>query len=336
MSRLSGPTKLALVLGPVVLLAVGCLLMPGCNWAGSGDKFAEDRDRPLPDPVPFDAKRAMGYLVELCKIGPRVSGSEGMKKQQERLEAHFKKLGGTVTRQKFQARQRSQRQPVEMANLVVAWHPDRPRRVVLCGHYDTRPIADQEPERSDWTKPFVSANDGTSTAAWMMELAHHMKDFKAEVGVDFVLFDGEEYIFDNRRQEAGGDRYFFGSEHFARDYRANPPAHKYVAGVNLDLFAGKDARFPVEQNSKFHAGRVVEEVWKTANRLGVKSFRAEEGPDVLDDHIALNQIAKIPTIDVIDFDYEHWHRLSDTPENCSAETMGDVARVLTVWIQRQK
>ena len=44
----------------------------------------------------------------------------------------------------------------------------------------------------------------------------------------------------------------------------------------------------------------------------------------------------IPAIDVIDFDYPHWHRLTDVPKNCSAEPMEQVAKVLTVWIQRQK
>src|SRR5438874_1683589 len=131
-----------------VPLAVGLLFM---SKASSGfepprEKFAEDR----PAPVPFDADRAMGYLKALCQIGPRLSGSEGMKKQQELLEKHFEKLGGKVEWQKFTARQRSQRAQVAMANLVVRWHPERLRRVILCSHYDTRPIADQELDPRKW------------------------------------------------------------------------------------------------------------------------------------------------------------------------------------------
>ena len=44
------------------------------------------------------------------------------------------------------------------------------------------------------SQPFVSANDGGSGIALLMELAHHMKDLDTNVGVDFVFFDGEEYV----------------------------------------------------------------------------------------------------------------------------------------------
>ena len=76
---------------------------------------------------------------------------------------------------------------------------------MLCSHYDTRPIADQEPDRRKWHEPFLSANDGGSGVALLMELAHQMKDIKTQVGVDFVFFDGEEFIFDRDR-----DAYFLG------------------------------------------------------------------------------------------------------------------------------
>jgi len=56
---------------------------------------------------------------------------------------------------------------------------------------------------------------------------------------------------------------------------------------------------------------------------------------VLDDHLALQNVG-IPAIDIIDFDYPHWHRLSDVPANCAPEAMVDVARVLSVWLQRVK
>ena len=151
-------------------------MLSGQAPAGDGprEKFAADR----PTPVPFDAKRALGYLEAVCKIGPRISGSDGMKKQQELLEKHFSKLGGKVEWQKFTARQRSQRGPVAMANLIVRWHPERQRRIILCSHYDTRPIADQEPDPRKWRDPFVSANDGGSGVALLMELANHIKDMK--------------------------------------------------------------------------------------------------------------------------------------------------------------
>ena len=179
------------------------------------DGFASDR-APAAAPVAFDGARAMDYLKAVCKIGPRISGTDGMKQQQELLQKHFEALGAKVSYQRFTARQHSENKDVAMANLIVSWHPERTRRVILCSHYDTRPIADQEPNRRRWNDAFVSANDGGSGVALLMEMGNHMKELDPAVGVDFVFFDGEEYVFDPH-----SDEYFFGSKEFAKQYRKN-------------------------------------------------------------------------------------------------------------------
>jgi hypothetical protein len=328
-----------LVAGILVVVVLGCataltLLGNAGPLAGEATEFAADREPVAVAMIPFDGKRAMGYLEAVCKLGPRISGSDGMKKQQEMLKAHFEKFGGKVELQKFPAKQYSQKQPVDMANLIVSWFPDRPRRVILCSHYDTRPIADQEEDPRDWRMPFLSANDGGSGVALLMELAHHMKDLKTQVGVDFVFFDGEEYIFDPR---PNGDKYFFGSEHFAKTYRQSKPKFVYGAAILLDMIAGKGAKFPREPNSDLWAGKLVDEIWKIAAEEKCTVFQNRRGAtEVNDDHIALNRIGRIPAIDIIDFDYPHWHKLTDQPSKCAVEPMEQVARVLTVWLQRVK
>jgi hypothetical protein len=285
--------------------------------------------------IKFDGDRAVKYLKQLCDIGPRISGSEGMKKQQELIEAHFKKLGATVTRQEFKARQHSQKNDTEFVNLIITWHPDKERRILLSTHYDTRPIADQEANRANWTKPFVSANDGTGGVALLMELGNHMKDLKCEFGVDFVLFDGEEYVFETDR--LGGDRYFIGSEHFADDYMKTKGKrkHRYDGGVLFDLCQAKGASLPVEINSMEAAKPLVDQIWGVAKMIGAKSFKYEKGYQILDDHIALNR-AGIPTVDIIDFDYPHWHKLTDTPDKIDAAQTAEVAKVITTWLQKIK
>jgi hypothetical protein len=294
---------------------------------GAGGKAAD---------IKFDGDRALKYLKELCDIGPRVSGTPGMKKQQELIEAHFKKLGATVTRQEFKARQRSQKADTDFVNLVVSWNPDGERRVLLCAHYDTRPIADQEANRANWTKPFVSANDGAAGVAMLMEMGNHMKDVKSEFGVDFVFFDGEEFVFETDRL-GGGDRYFIGSEHFADDYAKSKGKRKYRydAGVLFDLCHGKGASLRVEMYSFEAAKPLVDQIWGVAKDIGAKSFKYERGYEVQDDHLALNR-AGIPTVDVIDFDYAHWHKLSDTPDKVDPAQLTEVAKVIATWLQRIK
>jgi glutaminyl-peptide cyclotransferase len=307
------------------------------------NQFAADRD-PKPDAAKssFDGERAVKYVKQLCEIGPRVSGSEGMKKQQALLIQHFESHGGVVTKQEFTARQRSRVNEVAMTNLVISWHPKRTKRVILCSHYDTRPMAHEEVNRDNWTKPFVSANDGTSGVALLMELAPLMKDLPTNVGIDFVLFDGEEYVFDMGVPAIrDGDKYFFGSEHFAGLYKKERPRlpFQYTAAILLDLCCAADARLAVEGFSWEFAPLMVREVWDIAAKQGAKSFKFEQGfhraARVTDDHLALNEVG-IPAIDIIDFDYPDWHKLTDTPDKISAKQTAEVANVLLAWLKQQK
>jgi hypothetical protein len=169
-------SRLLWVVLALVVVAGGVALMLRPWESNAQTKFAEDRAGPNTS-VPFDKKRAMGYLKQICDLGPRVTGSELMHKQQELLKKHFEDHGAKVELQRFEAKQRSLSDKTAMANLIARWHPDRTRRIMLCTHYDTRPIADREPNPDHWKlpkQPFLGANDGGSGAALMMELAHHL------------------------------------------------------------------------------------------------------------------------------------------------------------------
>lgn len=277
----------------------------------------------------FDAERAFGYLAELCAIGPRVSGTSGMERQRERLVRHLEPLADHVSLDHFKAQQRSRPGPVNFANLTARWFPERSDRVLLCTHYDTRPIADREPDPSDWGRPFLGANDGASGVALLMELAVHLRGWPIEYGVDLVCFDGEEYIFDPEV-----DDYLLGSSHFAGAYDPEAGGFHYRAAILLDMIGGRGARFPVEIHSALGAGQLVAEIWGLAEDLGCSAFVGRYGHAIVDDHLPLLAVG-IPAIDIIDLDYPHWHRLSDTLANCSAESLEQVARVLISWLCRR-
>ncbi len=311
----------------------------GQNRAKTGGaRFAEDR-LGGEKPVAFDGERAMSYLRKLCDLGPRISGSEGLKKQQGLLKEHFEKFGAKVELQRFDGRQRSRPNPVPMANLIARWWPERSRRIIICAHYDTRPIADKEPDPRLWRQPFLGANDGASGPAFLMEMAHHLGELPVAVGVDFVLFDAEEFIFDNTPSDRGGDEYFLGSEHFAREYtaaRRRDSRHPtYVAAILVDMIAGMKPRFYYDEHSWARCGSLCEQIWGIAAEVKAAAFIPQVKHLVLDDHIPL-QRARIPAIDIIDMDYPHWHRLTDVPASCAPDGMEHVAKVLVVWLQRVK
>ena len=278
-------------------------------------------------PAAIDAARAFGYLKAICDIGPRPAGSAANEKQRLMVAEHFKKNGLEIKEQAFDAVDPSNRQRKKLVNLIGSWQPEKKRRVVLGAHYDTRPYPDQDPDPAKRRGRFIGANDGASGVALLMEIANHLPKMTSEWGVDLVLFDGEELVYQD------GDPYFLGSRHFARQYLAQARNRdwKYDAGLVLDMVADKDLLIEQEQYSMEYAPAVVRDVWDVAARLGEKRFSRSVGPAVLDDHIPLNQ-AKIPTADLIDFEYPHWHTMDDIPENCSGDSMAVVGRVVTAWI----
>jgi len=300
------------------------------------------------DEIPFNGRRAFDMLKKICDIGPRMSGSPGMARQQQLLADHFKKLGGKVSFQRFRTIHPVKGTDVPLANLVVEWHPERKERILLCAHYDTRPYPDRDPDPARRRDPFIGANDGASGVAVLAELAHHMPALKGRYGVDFVLFDAEEFCFFNDRTR---DIYFLGSEHFAKQYKAGKMAHNYKWGVLLDMVGDADLALPFELNSYTWPDTrpLAVEIWRTAWRLGVHDFKNQLGQAVDDDHVPLRNIGGIPTIDIIDFQYGHWvrgpqgpvwqsywHTTADTPDKCSALSLAKVGWVVREWLKGVK
>ncbi|MGA2034251.1 MAG: M28 family peptidase [Thermoguttaceae bacterium] len=277
--------------------------------------------------IPFDGSRAYGYLKQLCAIGPRRSGSPGMAAEQKLLAAHFQKFGGQVEFQRFHVPHPVDGSDTPLANLIVRWHTDRKERILFSAHYDTLPYPMRDP--IDPRGVFVGANDGGSGIAVLMELARSIDDLPTRYGVDFVFFDAEEFIF----SEEG--RFFLGSEYFARDYVNNPPPFRYRWGVLLDMVGGNELQLYQEYNSLGWKDTrpLVEEIWATAARLVVKEFIPRGKHQVSDDHLALHNIAGIPTCDIIDFDYRPWHTRGDTVDNCSALSLAKTGWVLQEWLK---
>lgn len=287
----------------------------------------------LPEPVAsatFDADQAYAYLQEICRLGPRISDTPAMRKQIEMLARHFEKLGARVERQEFKATQPSLRKrQFTCVNLLVNWHPASKRRVLIGCHYDTRPIADRDPIPRNRDKPILGANDGASGVAFLMELGRVMPTLDLKIGVDFVFFDAEEYIF-----VPTVDDFFIGSEEFVRSFRKQPPGYVYDAVVVVDMIGDKNLEIHAEERSSARAGRLVQEIWDIADERKVQAFHRDVKFSVDDDHIAFLDNG-IPAVVLIDFDYPHWHRLTDTPDKCSGESLRQVSTVLVEWLRRR-
>ncbi len=252
-------------------------------------------------------------------MGPRIPGSEAQRKAIAYFTAHFRGLGFAVSAQSFQHADMGDGHKVPLTNLIVTI-PGREagrKPIVLCAHWDSRPRADQEASEMLATQPITGANDGASGSAILMELANGMKKKAPLQTVYLVLFDGEDY-----GKEGNIEEYFLGARYFAD----NLPAANLDYVLLFDMVGDKDLSLPMEQNSLKQSPAVVAKIWARAKALGIPQFEARPGPSVLDDHMPLQQKG-LPAVDIIDFQYPAWHTQGDTPDKCSAHSLGAVGRV---------
>ncbi len=300
----------------------------------SDNSLRSDNKNNGADADKFNGESAYQILKEICNIGPRVSGSSGMQKQQSMIRKHFESLNAEITEQPFTVRHPENGSQVIMTNLIARFHPERRKRLLFCCHYDTRPFADRDPVNPQGI--FLGANDGASGVGLLCELARHAQEMPGKYGIDFVFFDGEEFVYVYRR-----DPMFLGSTYFAQQYAARRYKGKVNYAILVDMIADRELEIFYEGNSLQMASRLTRSIWSVANELGVKEFKTKERHKIRDDHLPLNSIARIPTCDIIDFDYprvgsenQYWHTQQDIPENCSAESMEKVGRVLLEWLRQ--
>ena len=270
----------------------------------------------------FDAVRAYADLTHQTQLGPRIPGTTAHQACLAWMKAELSHRADSVMAQTFRGAMLGSPDSMPMTNLIARFHTTAKKRILIAAHWDTRPFADNDPDSTNWRRPFEGANDGGSGVAILMELARALDSIPPSQGVDLAFFDGEDL---GKGGELPGN-WCQGSRHFA----ANLTSH-YEWGIVIDMVGGKGLRIPFEGYSLRLAPELVERTWKAAERLREGAFVRARGTDVYDDHMPL-LMRGIKVIDLIDFDYEWWHTIHDTAENCSAESLGSVGRVLLAMI----
>jgi hypothetical protein len=272
-------------------------------------------------PAPaFDSSRAWDHLNKLVSIGPRPAGSPGLRQTRAYITRQMSDLGLTVQEQTFA--QDTPRGSVEMVNLIVRLPGRRAEKILLTGHYDTKPFR-------EFT--FVGANDGGSSAAFLVELARVLKDRPREFTWELVWFDGEEAFctnWDDCRTPSGGPDNTYGSRHYVKAAQDAGNLKSIRAMILVDMIAERNARFLRESESTAWLKDII---WSTAAELGHGATFPQMETPIEDDHYAFLR-AGVDAVDIIDLDYgpgmSWWHTQADTMDKHSARTMQIVGDVL--------
>lgn len=294
----------------VPILAV--VILAALTGCGSGD---------VPE---FDSRSAFIFLEEQVDIGFRYPGSPEHKTLQRYLTGKLQDFGANVSLQPFDA-VLTTGDTLHLINIIGNYNMRASKRIMLAAHYDTRPYADRDPDPANRDKPILGANDGASGVAVLLEIARLLGQNESPVGVDIVLFDGEDYGRDGVAID-----FCLGSAHFAKRLRGYNPA----AAIVIDMIGDRDLEILMEGYSRAASPALLGELFDIAGELGFEQFRRKNMGAIIDDHLPLIQ-AGVNAVDLIDFDYDYWHTIEDTPDKCSPESLEAVGKVLLHYVWRQ-
>jgi glutaminyl-peptide cyclotransferase len=250
----------------------------------------------------FNADSAYQFVARQVAFGPRVPNTPAHRATGDWLIRTLEGYGAQVQVQAFRA-QAYNGQMLDLRNIIASYNPQAARRVLLAAHWDTRPYADKDDE--DPRKPIDGANDGASGVGVLLEIARQLGQAGGAgpaVGVDLILFDGEDYGQpEDSTQPFKDDTWCLGSQHWSAN--KHKPNYTAAYGILLDMVGAKGAKFAREEYSRRYANDVVQKVWNTANRIGYSDFFVyQDSPGIIDDHYYVNTRTNIRMIDIIEFD----------------------------------
>jgi hypothetical protein len=324
-----------------IFLFAALIFMEACrsneNKQEKNKTVAADTVKENPVNVPaFDADTAYVYVAKQVVFGPRLPGSSAQTKCAAWMQAMLKKVCDTVYKQDVHVKG-GDGKSLPCINLIGVINPHATNRILLLTHWDSRPWADQDTKDKD--KPILAADDGGSGVGVLLELAGVIKEhhLSATLGIDILFTDVEDY----GKSEWGEDSYCLGTQYWAT--HPHVAGYKASYGILLDMVGAHGAQFPMENFSTQFAPDIQQKVWQAAAKAGYSSyFPYLPADEITDDHVPVNKLAGIKTIDIINLNpdpehpfAQHWHTHADVMSIIDKNTLKAVGQTLLQTIYEQ-
>ena len=179
-------------------------------------------------PPAFDGARAMQYVKEIVKFGPRPLASENHKKVEAYLDSRVK--ADQVEDDTFTADTPVGKFPVH--NIVAKFPGTKDGVIIIASHYDTNyPLRNTS---------YVGANDGASSSALLLEIANQLRG-KTRDGYSIWLVwdDAEEAMVPDTEMDFMADS-LYGITHLAEKWQADGTLKKVKAFLLADMIGDSD------------------------------------------------------------------------------------------------
>lgn len=322
---------------------MACLLFTAASCKTGNNNKTNDTAGKVVTVPDFNADNAYQYIQAQVDFGPRVPNTKEHAACGEYLAQKLEEYGARVTNQ-YAGLLAFDGTILKARNIIGSYNPENKKRILLFAHWDSRPWADADPDEKNHHTPVLGANDGASGVGVLLEIARLIHQEAPVLGIDIIFFDAEDYGAPRFYKGDHKEEYWcLGSQYWSR----NPHVEGYYArfGILLDMVGGKDATFYRELYSEKYARSINKKVWKKAKELGYNNiFIDEKGSMITDDHLFVNKIAGIPSIDIVpnivDGEYsdfgDFWHTIHDDMSRIDRKTLKAVGQTVLAVIYNEK
>ena len=287
----------------------------------------------------FNGTNANASVTEQVALGPRTTGSSGSAALRSVIHAQLPQWD--VTNNTYTE------DNITFTNVVATLSPEgsdeSTPRVVLVAHYDSRDVAERDPDVNRTMDPIPGANDAASGVAVLLELGRIIPFMNLEYEVELLFTDAED------------QNYSSGSLYGAKAWvnaQSDEEVNRTTAYVVVDMVGDEFL-----QLTHVYPGDVA--LWTTiaplAAAIGLMDTKEDCNGDlgrdivnlsistgVIDDHVpAINR--GIHAIDLIDIRYGegaqpfegYWHTHEDTPDKIRAESLRDVGLLVELGLRSE-
>lgn len=320
----------------LIIISAVAILLAGC--VKRSQSVPTTRDDYVPSSLIFDEDSAYSYVAGQCSFGPRTMNSRAHDLCGDWIAGKFRSFGLEVCDQYADGRLYDGTK-IRMRNIIASFRPELTDRIIISGHWDSRPWADNDDDESKHTTPIDGANDGASSIAVLLELARVLSIAQADtpsdsialpdIGIDFICWDAEDSGTHGRFSSS---TWCLGSQYWANHRHIDGYDARF--GINLDMVGSAQTVFYKETISMQYATHVVKNVWEIAKKAGYGNyFINEDGGEITDDHVPLCR-SGIPCIDIIGVDSEQgtfprtWHTIDDNLDNIHRPTLKAVGQTM--------
>ncbi len=323
------------------LIALATILMVyGCGSDGSTSNKSESKGQAAPKTVKipaFSADSSFVFIEKQLSFGPRVPGTETHKACKDWMVQKFKSYGAEVIEQDFTANLYTGTKAAS-TNIIAQFNPKMNKRVILAAHWDTRMFGDKDEDESLRDKPIPGADDGGSGVGVLLEIARLINENPIEMGVDIILFDAEDQ---GKSGDGRAESWCLGSQYWSKNKHSGNYKAQY--GILLDMVGAKKPTFGQDEYSLNYAGPQVKKLWDLAQRMGYSDmFVNQKTTGLIDDHVFVNTIAKIPMLDIINRTtntessfQKCWHTHCDDISVIDKRSLKVVGQVVTAAIYKE-